>query len=167
MAFIRQAEPTARRYHAAFRIGQYMYIWAGVGCRSDVIERFNISTFACEQSLLDGVSAPLNIDSMAVACDESHGYFFGGRDENGKNFDSLYCLDMSTFECTEIVPATDKDAPGALRDCRMVYLDRKLMVYGGRTDNRRTSSGLLFFHLDDSKRFYVSRIHFISVHGKV
>ena len=147
-----QAEPKARSFHASFRIGRYMYIWAGSGYRTDVVERLNLSTLTYEQRHLTDSSAPdgLTPYSMAVTWDESHGYTFGGFRDHGKRLNSIYCLDLSTLKCIEIVPATGSDTPTPRNDCGMVHFNRKLVVYGGRTD-RGLSSDLLLFDLDNSK----------------
>ena len=125
-----------------------MYIWAGTGCRTDVVERLNLSTFTYEQRHLTNSSAPI---SMAVTWDESHGYTFGGFDNNGEKLNSIYCLDFSTLKCIEIVPATGSSTPSPRSASRMVYFNRKLVVYGGRTDDGSVSSDLLLFDLDNSK----------------
>ena len=128
-----------------------MYIWAGTGCRSDVVERLNLSTFTYEQRHLTDSSAPDGLESMAVTWDESHGYTFGGFDNNGKRLNSIYCMDFSTLKCTEIVPATGSaDAPTLRAGSGMVHFNRKLVVYGGYTDDG-ISSDLLLFDLDNSK----------------
>ena len=127
-----------------------MYIWAGTGCRTDVVERLNLSTFTYEQRHLTNSSAPDGLYSMAVTWDESHGYTFGGRDGNRKRLNSIYCLDFSTLKCIEIVPATGSSTPTPRDGCRMVHFNRKLVVYGGRTDDG-ISSDLLLFDLDNSK----------------
>ena len=127
-----------------------MYIWTGRGCRSDVVERLNLSTFTYEQRHLTNSSAPDGLDSMAVTWDESHGYTFGGKDDRGKMLNSIYCLDFSTLKCIEIVPATGSDTPTPRDNCGLVHFDRKLVVYGRHTDYG-TSSDLLLFDLDNSK----------------
>ena len=151
MALAKQVEPKARWLPASFRIGRYMYIWAGRGCRTDVVEILNLSTFTYEQSHLTNSSAPDGLNSMAVTWDESHGYTFGGRDGNRKELNSIYCLDFSTLKCIEIVPATGSDTPTPRVYCGMVHFNRKLVVYGGGTDDGNISSDLLLFDLDNSK----------------
>ena len=128
-----------------------MYIWAGSGCRTDVVERLNLSTFTYKQRHLTNSSAPDGLHCMAVAWDESHGYTFGGFDNNGKRLNSIYCLDFSTLKCIEIVPATGSDTPTPRDECGMVHFNRKLVVYGGCTDDDGISSDLLLFDLDNSK----------------
>ena len=127
-----------------------MYIWTGSRCKTDVVERLNLSTFTYEQRHLTDSSAPDGLHSMAVTWDESHGYSFGGKVGNGKWLHSIYCLDFSTLKCIEIVPATGSDTPTPKSSCRMVHFNRKLVVYGGRTDDD-ISSDLLLFDLDNSK----------------
>ena len=150
MALAKQAEPKARAGHASFRIGRYMYIWAGSGCRTDVVERLNLSTFTYEQRHLTDSSAPDVLDSMAVTWDESHGYTFGGLGDRAQSLNSIYCLDFSTLKRIEIVPATGSDTPSPRSASGMVYFNRKLVVYGGLTDDG-ISSDLLLFDLDNSK----------------
>ena len=97
-------------------------------------------------------SAPDGLNGMAVTWDESHGYTFGGFDNNGKSLNSIYCLDFSTLKYIEIVPATGSaDAPTARVASGMVHFNRKLVVYGGYTDDDSVSSDLLLFDLDNSK----------------
>ena len=55
------------------------------------------------------------------------------------------------MKCIEIVPATGSDTPTPRSSCRMVHFNRKLVVYGGYTDDRSVSSDLLLFDLDNSK----------------
>ena len=120
-----------------------MYICAGRGCRTDVVERLNLSTFTYEQRHLTDSSAPDGLHSMAVTWDESHGYSFGGMDGNRKRLNSIYCLDFSTLKCIEIVAAKGSDTPSPRSASRMVYFNRKLVVYGGYTDDDISSDLLL------------------------
>ena len=85
---------------------------------------------------------------MAVTWDESHGYTFGGRYGNGKMLNSIYCLNFSTLKCIE---TTGSDTPTPRSASGMVYFNRKLVVYGGYTDDGSASSDLLLFDLDNSK----------------
>ena len=129
-----------------------MYIWAGRGCRTDVVEKLNLSTFTYEQRHITDSSAPDCLYSMAVTWDESHGYSFGGEYDFGKMLNSIYCLYFSTLKCIEIVPATGSDTPTPRAASRMVHFNRKLVVYGGLTnDDGSVSSDLLLFDLDNSK----------------
>ena len=148
--WIMAVEPKARWLHASFRIGRYMYIWGGSGCRTDVVERLNLSTLTYEQRHLNNSSAPDGLRYMAVTSGESHGYTFGGCDDHRKKLNSIYCLDFSTLKCIEIVPATGSDTPTPRVYCGMVHFNRKLVVYGGLTDDD-VSSDLLLFDLDNSK----------------
>ena len=59
-------EPKARAGHASFRIGRYMYIWAGTGCRTDVVERLNLSTFTYEQRHLTDAYVPVPVSLCAA-----------------------------------------------------------------------------------------------------
>ena len=133
-------------------ISQWTIHTSGVGrCRTDVVEIFNLSTFTYEQRRLTNTPTPEGLDSMAVTWDESHGYCFGGEDDQRKKLNSIYCLDFSTLECREILPAAASATPSPRADCRMIHFNRKLVVYGGRTGSSRVSSDLLLFDLENSK----------------
>ena len=151
-------EPDARLVHAAFASGQNMVVWAGRGCRSDVLETFSTFSLAWrEAKTLQMNDAPECLYAMAFAGD-SNGrlYSFGGRVggsdrlRSDRLINSVYCLDTNLLECREIVPATGTATPRPRDDSAMVHFNRQLIVHGGDTDDG-ISSDLLIFHLDSSE----------------
>ena len=131
-----------------------MLLWAGKGCRSDVLETFSAFSLAWrEAKSLRTNDAPQHLYGMAFACDSSGRlYSFGGVEgrEGGSNrrINSLFCVDANSSTCQKI---TATDAPSPRTGCAMIYFNRQLIVHGGITDDGRISSDLLVFHLDNSE----------------
>ena len=126
-----------------------MFVWAGSKCRSDIVDAYNIFDLAwTETRQLNFISECL--DSMAIARDGTQKmYSFGGQNGDSKRINSIYSLDFSSLECEEI-RSTNPPSPRA--HCRMVFFDKKLVVYGGRT-NDGVSSVLYLFSVDNSKNY--------------
>ena len=148
-----QTDLKARGYHAAFSSDHNMVVWAGRGCQSDVLDTFNV--FSLEWRLtkrLEANDAPEYLHSMAVARDGNDRlYSFGGGDvRSNRLINSLYCLDMNSLACREIVPATGTHSPSPRSNSAMIYCNRRLVTYGGYT-NDGTSSDLFLLQLDNSE----------------
>ena len=149
------AQPKARYLHAATGTGQHMFVWAGEGCRSDVLESFNVVSLSWNDSRqIDVDSVPEFLDSMAVASDENQKtyYFAGyvGEDVDSQDLhNSLYCLDFSEMTCKEI-RSSGSVSPSRRADSRMIYHNQKLIVHGGDTGDG-ASDDLFVFHLDNSE----------------
>ena len=109
-------EPQARCLHAAIGVGQNMLILAGNGgsaaIKPSVIEKFNVMSTDWQEALqLSGQSLPENYESMAFASDGEKAYFFGGYTGSSgsqKRHGLLYCLDLQSLQCHEIIPALKK-----------------------------------------------------------
>ena len=143
-------EPDARDCHAAFASGHNMLLWAGDGCRSDVLETFSAFSLSWrEAKSLRTKDAPERLHGMAFACDcNGRLYSFGGREgRSDRLINSLFCLDTNSSTCQKI---TATDAPSPRTFSAIVYFNRQLIVHGGWTDDG-ASSDLLVFHLDNSE----------------
>ena len=149
------AEPQARLYHAAACVEGNMLIISGYGSENEVpsaLETYHVPSMTWqEQRQLSGQSLPDNFCSMAVASDGERAYLFGGYTGSRMCCNTLYEVDLTSLECTELVPATDSLSPIARWGSQMVFSEqRKLVVYGGRTDAGLTDE-LLVFDLDTSE----------------
>ena len=150
------AEPQARCLHAAVGVGQNMLIWAGNGgmtdIKSSIIEVFNVKSATWKEPVqLSCQCLPENLESMAVASDGEKAYFWGGLVgpiEAQKRIGSLYCLDLQSLQCSEIISAGPSPSPRA-GSC-MVMLKQKLVVYGGSCDDDAKAE-VLVFNLDTSE----------------
>ena len=124
------AETSARYDHAAVGFGQNMFVSAGWNSGStvpsSVVEKFNVlSTAWQERRQLRGQSLKLPASSItAVASDGKKAYLLKRHNVNSL----LYCLDLSSLRCREIVP-TNSEFPGYINSA-MIYYRRKLAVYG-------------------------------------
>ena len=125
------AEPSARCEHAAVGFGQNMFVCAGwnsgVTVSSSVVERFNVlSTAWQEPRHLGGQSLqlPAGMTIAAVASDGKRAYLF----RRDKANSLLYCLDLSSLLCREIVP-TNTEFSG-YHHSAMIYYRQKLAIYG-------------------------------------
>ena len=153
------AEPQARFAHAAACVEGNMLIFSGcAGIRvipSALVETYHVPSMTWqEQRQLSGQALPVNFRSMAVASDGERAYLFGGltgQFGSGKYCNTLYEVNLTSLDCRELVPAPDSLFPSARSDSHMVFSEqRKLVVYGGRTDAGPTDE-LLVFDLDTSE----------------
>ena len=130
-----------------------MFVWAGEGCPSDVLESFNVFSLAWQksrklknQSLPKELSRPLS--GMAVASDGNlKVYCFGGL-ADGSRHSSLYCVDFSTMEIKKISAAA---SPTPREDSAMIYFRQTLVLYGGDTGGFSASDDLFVFDFDKSE----------------
>ena len=123
------AEPSARYDHAAVGFGQNMFVCAGWNSGSTVpssiVERFNIlSTAWLEPQHLRGQFLCPASSITAAASDGKRAYVLKRHNANSL----LYCLDLSSLRCQEIVP-TNSEFPGYYYSA-MIYYRRKLAVCG-------------------------------------
>ena len=146
MAMSSVIEPLARSYHAAIRAGQNMLVWGGKGdkLRPSVVERFDVlSTVWQEPQQLNGPPLPGGINDMAVACDGEKAYMLGGM--SGPRYSrhrhhTLYEVDLTSLDCKELVLARGSaPLPSARSGSMVMGLGRKLIVYGGYTDDGRSN----------------------------
>ena len=156
-------EPVARDGHAAFAIGQKMMLLAGDGCESHVVDTFNIFSMAWKETItLRRNDAPDRLCYMAAVSDGKDTlYTFAGYTKGGRRINSLYELNVSSMQCTEIVPATG-NIPSPRDSSSMILYDRLLLAYGGRTDDG-VSSELLVFNLHSSERCIVVYVMCLSL----
>ena len=155
------AEPVARFYHAAVGLGQNKLVLAGDTAEgssvpSSVVEKFNVrSTVWQDPQMLGGqFTLPEGYDSMAVASDGERAYLFGGligpRGAQQRS-NAIFCVNLLSLKCEEIVPAPTAQAPLPRSGSAMVHYKRKLVIYGGSTGPGRMSNELLVFDLDTSE----------------
>ena len=153
-------EPLARSYHTAVRAGQYLLAWGGKGdqVKPSVVERFDVLSAAWrEQQELNGSPLPDGINDMAVASDEEKAYTLGGMAgprNSRQRYHTLYEVDLTSesLECKELVPAPGSAPLPSARSGSMVCVGRRLIIYGGYTeDGRSNEQRLHVFDLDTSE----------------
>ena len=155
------AEPSARYYHAAVGLGPNMFLWAGdrgdeSAVASSFVEKFNVlSTLWQKPQQLRDRPLPSGYHKMAVATDGKKAYFFGGYAGprgHEKLQNSLYHLDLSTLSCGVMVPTTaTAEWPSARAASAMVHYRRKLVLYGGCIDSKKSTNELFVFDLAHSE----------------
>ena len=92
-------------------------------------------------------SLPDDLRGMAVTTDGESAFFFGGATPDSKTFsysNTLYQVNLSTLQCTELVPKTPSRAPKGASGCGMIYFNQKLVVYGGYTGRERVGDVYVF-----------------------
>ena len=130
-----------------------MFVCAGTGSGgsvvpSSVLESFNVlSTTWQEPRQLRG-RVPDSHQRMAVASDGRKAYWFGGT--GGFDNNSLYCLDLSSLSCQEVVPTNSAESPIPRFQSAMVSYRRKLVIYGG-SRSLVSLSGVCVFDLNTSE----------------
>ena len=134
----RAREPLARADFAAVSSSRHMFIWGGWVGRNDsriatsTVELFDVLSAAWQEpQQLGGLSLPDRLDEMAVAWDEEKAYSFGGSIESTRKYiNDVYEINLSTLQCTKLVPATGS-APSPRDASAMVCSKRRLVIYGG------------------------------------
>ena len=152
----RSKEPQARYYHAAAASHRHMLVWGGYSGKGRIetsyVAKFDVLSAAwMRPSYLSGVSLPDGLQGMAVGWDEKNAYTFGGSTTLGTSINDLYAIDLASLECKKIVPVAGTPSPSAKSDCAMVYVNTKVIIHGGFTDDGQTSSELQVFDLETSK----------------
>ena len=149
----RSYEPLPRRSHAAVAVDNKLHIWGGwAGSKeksrevAQNLEVFDISTEQWEQKLTHGTPPPGLCDT-AYTVVGSCLFVFGGWD-GGSCHNSLFKLDLHTFQWEKVHISNPTSGPQEKRGCRMVsYGDNQLVVFAGRMDSGRTDE-LHVFHLN-------------------
>ena len=146
-----EREPRARRGHAAVVAGNNMLVWGGSRVdKTSEVEIFDpvIGTWLHPRQL-HGDSLPRGLNNMAVASDGKKTYVFGGLSSfTGRRYNTLFAIDQTSLECTELVPSAGSASPPSARSgSRIVCNDRRLVMYGGLTDTS-VSDELYVFDLD-------------------
>lgn len=138
-----------------------MLIWAGTDARSSsvvessVVESFNVMSMVWQKPRrLHGQFLPDRYRSMAVASDGEKAYTFGGWSGPQERCNKLYEVDLLSLECRELVPATSV-SPSARTASGLVYVNRRLVMYGGNIAGHRggtATDDLFVFDLNTSER---------------
>lgn len=133
-------QPQPRENHAAVGVGKKLFVWAG-DCGSSkiqttTVESFDVSSGTWEQPQRLHGSLPDGLYGMAVASDGENAYSFGGRSGSHSKYtyyNTLYEINLSTFECNELVPRDLSFAPKKKKGSGMVLFESKLVIHGGYT----------------------------------
>ena len=143
-------EPQPRRRHAAFGVGLKHFVWGGYGneIQTKDIETLDISSGRWEQPQPLQGSLPDRLEGMAVTSDGEMAYTFGGY-RGSTRINSVYEINPRTLKCEEILPVSSY-SPTGMSSSAIVCFNRKLIVYGGNTDQGR-SDDLLVFDLRKSE----------------
>jgi len=96
---------------------------------------FDLSSETWNESLKLRGSLPAGLQDVAVTTDGECAYSFGGiADSKCDSFlDTLYRVQFSTLECTEVPQKNCTHAPVMRCGCGVVFFNHKLVVYGGWT----------------------------------
>ena len=160
----RGREPVARVYHAAIGYHRYMAVWGGEGrygvhIETSVVECFDVLSATWMEARQLSQYLPDGIHRMAVACDEERAYTFGGRTGSGL-INDVYEVDLTSLVCSRIelsahsAPSPNNNNshnPSARSSSAIVISRRRLVNYGGVTDDGRASDELHVLHLDASE----------------
>ena len=145
----RGREPVARAFHAAIGYHSHMAVWGGRGSdiETSVVECFDVLSATwmearqLSQYLPDGLHA----------CDEERAYTFAGSTGSGRIHD-VYEVDLTPLVCSRIEPsAHSAPSPSARSSSAIVISRRRLVNYGGHTDDGGVSDELHELDLDASE----------------
>uniref|UniRef100_A0A1X7SJ30 Rab9 effector protein with kelch motifs n=1 Tax=Amphimedon queenslandica TaxID=400682 RepID=A0A1X7SJ30_AMPQE len=118
-------QPVGREEHSTVKVGDYLYMWGGVGSGVDydVMEVYHLPTGAWDQKPITGTPPRgiLNYSSVAIGKDV---YYFGGYDGFGYH-NNLHCFNMDSFKWRELSPSSSDHGPMKKAYCGMVsaYFD--------------------------------------------
>ena len=133
-------QPQPRESHAAVAVGEKLFVWAGdcgsTKIQTTTIESFDVPSGIWEQPQQLHGSLPDGLYGMAVASDGKSAYTFGGRSGSHPNYtyyNTVYQINLSTLECSELVPKDLSFAPKKSYGSGMVLFNDKLVVHGGYT----------------------------------
>lgn len=133
-------QPQSRQSHAAVAIGDFLYVWGGMGLGDSVqtstVERFCVASMKWEESQNLLASLPERWFGMAIASDGENSYIFAGETDSSVFTNTLYQVNPATGECQEIVSANSPPLPK--QASAMIYHDHRLVVYGGKTAQGKT-----------------------------
>ena len=146
-------EPLPRSLHAAVAVDNKLHMWGGwAGSKeksreeADKIEMFDISKELWEQKPTHGTPPP-GLWGTAYTVVGSSLFVFGGWD-GGSNHNTLFKLDLRSFQWEQVQVSNRSSGPQKKEGCRMVsYGDNQLVVFAGYTDSGRTDE-LHVFDLD-------------------
>ena len=144
-------EPQPRCEHVAVPVGRNLNVWggnAGSGEKSQdlatTVEVFDVSTNLWKRNPTNGVPPP-GLFGTAYTVVGTSLYVFGGRDRNDCLQNSLYKLDLFSFQWEEIRPANSSSGPQKKQSSRMVPCgDNQLLVFAGCTASGYTDELHLF-----------------------
>ena len=147
-------EPLPRSGHAAVTVDNKLHMWCGwrgYGEKSreeaDKIEMFDISTELWEQKPTHGTPPP-GLHDTAYTVVGSSLFVFGGYDSGESRHNTLFKLDLRSFQWEQVQVSNPSSGPQKKEGCRMVsYRDNQLVVFGGCTGSVNTDE-LHVFDLD-------------------
>ena len=133
-------EPLPRADHTAVAVDNKLHMWGGrTGSRqksqevAQKVEVFDISTELWEQKPTHGTLPP-GLWDTAYTVVGSCLFVFGGYD-GGSCHNSLFKLDLQSFQWEQVQVSNPSSGPQKKRGCGMVsYGDNQLVVFGGYTD---------------------------------
>ena len=145
-------EPPPRYGHGAVSIAMKQFVWGGdkpntrlAKTKVPTVEAdtFNVMSLEWEKPLPLKGSLPNLLSDMAVAADGENAYSFGGW--NGyTHINTVYEINTRTLECRELPPASTSNVPKGRIGSRSVHFRKKLVVFGGFTDEGATNDLYVF-----------------------
>ena len=137
-------EPLPRADHTAVAVDNKLHMWGGrTGSRqksqevAQKVEVFDISTELWEQKQTHGTLPP-GLSNTAYTVVGSCLFVFGGSD-GGSSHNSLFKLDLHTFQWEQVRVSNPSSGPQRKSGCGMVsYGDNQLVIFAGYTVSGRT-----------------------------
>ncbi|XP_019861711.1 PREDICTED: rab9 effector protein with kelch motifs-like, partial [Amphimedon queenslandica] len=127
-------QPVERDRHSTVKVGNYLYMWGGVGYEVDynVMEVYHLPTGAWDQKPTTGTPPPDNFAYSTVAIGKDIYYFCGLGGGDYQN--SLHCFNVDSFKWKELSPSSDCD-PMKKGYCGMISVhfdsEHYLVIIGG------------------------------------
>ena len=144
-------EPQPRCEHVAVSVGRNLHVWGGNAGSNEksqdlatTVEVFDVSTNLWKRNPTNGMPSP-GLFGTAYTVVGTTLYIFGGKDRNGSLQNSLYKLDLFSFQWEEIKPINPSSGPQRKHSCRMLPCgDNQLVIFAGCTDSGYTDELHIF-----------------------
>jgi len=144
-------EPQPRCEHVAVSVGRNLHVWGGNAGSNEksqdlatTVEVFDVSTNLWKRNPTNGKPSP-GLFGTAYTVVGTTLYVFGGRDKNGALQNSLYKLDLFSFQWEEIKPTNPSRGPQKKHGSGMLPCgDNQLVIFAGCTDSGYTDELHIF-----------------------
>jgi len=140
-------------------VGRNLHVWGGNAGSNEksqdlatTVEVFDVSTNLWKRNPTNGMLSP-GLFGTAYTLVGTTLYVFGGKDRNGSLQNSLYKLDLFSFQWEEIKPTNPSRGPQRKHSSGMLPCgDNQLVIFAGCTDSGYTDELHIF---DLTKGYFI------------
>ena len=147
-------EPAARYAHSAVPVGGRVFLWGGADSSWNGISASTVHVFddlgiwtphTTSGTPPEGVcsAASTVLDNKIFSLGGTAGFSWGD-----PCYNTLHCLDLSSFTWNEMIPINPQQAPVKKRGCKMVSHGKdELALFAGMTEDNKHTNDLQVYNL--------------------